>query len=166
MNPTCQLLVLEKAPNWHDSHENVTKLYPRIRKASLLLRSFPLPFPANSMTGPLLNCLQWILFAVLCHISMARSFVRLLPLNLLLIMVWVTYYLAIVTDPGRVPSWYEPNETSAGKAGLRWCKVCKVFKPYYLLPPRPASLMLDREHIIAVSVNAASSKWTTIVRGH
>jgi hypothetical protein len=62
-----------------------------------------------------------------------ETHVRLLPLNLLLIMVWVTYYLAIVTDPGRVPPWYEPSETSAGKAGLRWCKKCKVFKPYDIL---------------------------------
>jgi hypothetical protein len=56
---------------------------------------------------------------------------RLLPLNLLLGMVWLTYYLAVTTDPGGVPKWYEPTETSAGKAGLRWCKRCKVFKPYF-----------------------------------
>ena len=55
---------------------------------------------------------------------------RLLPLNVLLVMVWLTYYLSVTMDPGRVPLWYEPTETSAGKAGLRWCKICKVFKPF------------------------------------
>jgi hypothetical protein len=130
---------------WHNSRVqklripalNVTELYPRIRATSLRLCTF-LPYSSLICDQVLLlivfngYCTQYFVIFPWLGPSL-ETHVRLLPLNLLLVMVWVTYYLAIATDPGRVPPWYEPSETSAGKAGLRWCKKCKVFKPYDIL---------------------------------
>jgi len=77
--------------------------------------------------------------------------IRLLPLNILLGIVWLTYYLAVTTDPGAVPRWYEPTEAAAGKTGLRWCRKCKVFKPYVL--SQRFYIDVVHELIIAASVD-------------
>ncbi|CDS04752.1 hypothetical protein LRAMOSA07282 [Lichtheimia ramosa] len=71
----------------------------------------------------------------------------LIPFNLLVLMVYYNYYLACTTDPGRVPSGWEPpystfqNDdstrwqrqelpaTDTGMTGPRYCKQCKHYKP-------------------------------------
>ncbi|KAG2182832.1 hypothetical protein INT44_005813 [Umbelopsis vinacea] len=62
----------------------------------------------------------------------------LVPLNILVAMVFYNYYLSCATDPGRIPTDWEPPATIAqpteegkrmGITGPRFCKTCNVFKP-------------------------------------
>ncbi|RCH82677.1 Palmitoyltransferase [Rhizopus stolonifer] len=61
----------------------------------------------------------------------------LLPFNVLVIMTYYNYYLSVTTDPGKIPSNWEPPSslvmskeiTSEGITGPRYCKTCKVYKP-------------------------------------
>ncbi|KAI9490160.1 zf-DHHC-domain-containing protein [Zychaea mexicana] len=61
----------------------------------------------------------------------------LLPLNLLVLMVYWNYYLAVKTDPGQVPEeWVRSllvpcNEErrAEGITGPRYCKTCDIYKP-------------------------------------
>ncbi|KAI8987153.1 DHHC palmitoyltransferase-domain-containing protein [Pilobolus umbonatus] len=66
------------------------------------------------------------------------SFITLGPLNLLVGMVYYNYYLAVVTDPGKIPSYWEPpasivsnikENLAEGITGPRFCKACTVYKP-------------------------------------
>ncbi|KAI7903905.1 DHHC palmitoyltransferase-domain-containing protein [Cokeromyces recurvatus] len=66
-----------------------------------------------------------------------KSLIRLLPLNALVMMVFYNYYLAVVTDPGKIPTGWEPPSSlvifkeipSEGITGPRYCKSCQVYKP-------------------------------------
>ncbi|KAI8366111.1 DHHC palmitoyltransferase-domain-containing protein [Radiomyces spectabilis] len=60
------------------------------------------------------------------------------PLNLLVLMVYYNYYLAVTTDPGRIPADWEPPSSllittktnpSEGITGPRFCKSCNIHKP-------------------------------------
>ncbi|KAI7863572.1 DHHC palmitoyltransferase-domain-containing protein, partial [Spinellus fusiger] len=58
----------------------------------------------------------------------------LLPLNVLVVMVYVNYYLAVTTDPGRVPKDWTPAVLvqecrPKGITGPRACKGCQLYKP-------------------------------------
>ncbi|KAG0168899.1 Palmitoyltransferase [Apophysomyces sp. BC1034] len=66
-----------------------------------------------------------------------KSFIVLTPLNLLVLMVYYNYYLAITTDPGKVPTDWEPPSSlvpskenrTLGITGPRFCKSCDLYKP-------------------------------------
>jgi palmitoyltransferase len=66
---------------------------------------------------------------------------ELVKFNSLVLGIWISYYRACRTDPGRVPSSWrpksmsgddlvKPDQTSEG-AGTRsrWCRKCELFKP-------------------------------------
>ncbi|KAI9482907.1 MAG: palmitoyltransferase PFA4 [Benjaminiella poitrasii] len=67
----------------------------------------------------------------------STSLIMLLPLNVLVVLVFYNYYLAVSTDPGRIPSGWEPPSSlvvskeipSEGITGPRYCKSCQVYKP-------------------------------------
>ncbi|KAI7859007.1 zf-DHHC-domain-containing protein [Circinella umbellata] len=79
--------------------------------------------------------------------NVSTAFKVLIPLNLLVIMVYWNYYLAVQTDPGRVPiEWVNEiniidkipesilipcNEErrAEGITGPRFCKTCDIYKP-------------------------------------
>ncbi|KAI8372610.1 palmitoyltransferase PFA4 [Choanephora cucurbitarum] len=66
-----------------------------------------------------------------------QSVINLVPYNLLVIMVFYNYYLCVYTDPGKIPTNWEPPSslvtakeiTSEGITGPRYCKTCRVYKP-------------------------------------
>ncbi|KAI9027182.1 DHHC palmitoyltransferase-domain-containing protein [Phycomyces nitens] len=56
------------------------------------------------------------------------------PLNALVAMVFYNYYLAVTTDPGKVPSDWVPavvikENKPLGITGPRVCKACNIYKP-------------------------------------
>ncbi|KAH7886071.1 DHHC palmitoyltransferase-domain-containing protein [Phlebopus sp. FC_14] len=60
----------------------------------------------------------------------------LLPFNVLALMLLWNYYLCVVTDPGRVPTGWEPDTSSVDgyevkklTGGPRYCRTCENFKP-------------------------------------
>ncbi|OAD02964.1 hypothetical protein MUCCIDRAFT_142897 [Mucor lusitanicus CBS 277.49] len=63
----------------------------------------------------------------------------LLPMNILLISLYVNYYLACTTDPGHTPEGWEPpfsvlnpeedTVIRVGITGPRFCKKCDAYKP-------------------------------------
>ncbi|KAI8888132.1 zf-DHHC-domain-containing protein [Backusella circina FSU 941] len=60
----------------------------------------------------------------------------LLPLNVLIVLVYYNYYLAVITEPGEIPMNWEPPLLSPikelpaeGITGPRFCKTCNVYKP-------------------------------------
>ncbi|KAI8979585.1 DHHC palmitoyltransferase-domain-containing protein [Mycotypha africana] len=67
----------------------------------------------------------------------STSLMKLFPLNILVIMIFYNYYLAVITDPGKVPIDWEPPTSlmiakeipSEGITGPRYCKSCKRYKP-------------------------------------
>ncbi|KAG2230980.1 hypothetical protein INT48_002759 [Thamnidium elegans] len=67
-----------------------------------------------------------------------ESAIKLIPLNMLILMVFYNYYLAVTTDPGKIPIAWEPPSSliaplkemaSEGVTGPRFCKTCHVYKP-------------------------------------
>ncbi|ORX47477.1 zf-DHHC-domain-containing protein [Hesseltinella vesiculosa] len=61
----------------------------------------------------------------------------LIPLNVVVLLIYWNYYLAVTTDPGKVPSQWAPPASilSIGEKhipelpGPRFCKTCQVYKP-------------------------------------
>ncbi|KAI6047901.1 DHHC palmitoyltransferase-domain-containing protein [Pisolithus marmoratus] len=60
----------------------------------------------------------------------------LLPFNVVFVMLLWNYYLCIVTDPGGVPDYWEPDigsgegyEVKKHTGGLRYCRTCVRYKP-------------------------------------
>ncbi|KAI9323516.1 DHHC palmitoyltransferase-domain-containing protein [Dichotomocladium elegans] len=78
-----------------------------------------------------------------------QSAIALIPFNILVLMLYYNYYLACVTDPGKVPAGWEPPystihsqengkwirqkddlpATDTGITGPRYCKSCTQYKP-------------------------------------
>ncbi|KAI7896792.1 DHHC palmitoyltransferase-domain-containing protein, partial [Mucor mucedo] len=58
-----------------------------------------------------------------------ESAMTLLPLNALVGMVFYNYYLAVTTDPGKIPAYWVNKVASEGVTGPRFCKSCAVYKP-------------------------------------
>lgn len=52
--------------------------------------------------------------------------------NVLVACIWITYYRAIITDPGKVPDdWKAPELTNESEDHVRRrvCRKCEAFKP-------------------------------------
>ncbi|ORY97517.1 DHHC palmitoyltransferase-domain-containing protein [Syncephalastrum racemosum] len=71
--------------------------------------------------------------------SLLSQLKSLAPFNILVGLVFYNYYLAVSTDPGRVPSsWQVPDQymiptseqrRAQGITGPRFCKTCDAYKP-------------------------------------
>ncbi|CAO3650714.1 unnamed protein product [Mucor hiemalis] len=81
---------------------------------------------------------QLVLFLPAYEWWTAESAKLLIPLNALVIMVFYNYYLAVTTDPGKIPAYWEPPSSlitpikevaTEGITGPRYCKTCDVYKP-------------------------------------
>jgi len=66
------------------------------------------------------------------------SLAELIKFNSLLVALWICYYRACRTDPGRVPQGWSPapgvneGEQQAPEAQMarqRWCRKCETYKP-------------------------------------
>ncbi|RCH88439.1 Palmitoyltransferase [Rhizopus azygosporus] len=64
------------------------------------------------------------------------SILLLVPFNILVLFVFYNYYLAVTTDPGKIPTNWEPPSSliapviaTEGITGPRYCKTCKTYKP-------------------------------------
>ncbi|KAI8876536.1 zf-DHHC-domain-containing protein [Backusella circina FSU 941] len=66
------------------------------------------------------------------------GWLTLLPLNLFVFMIYYNYYMAVMTDPGKIPGFWEPpasligtikEQASEGITGPRFCKTCNRYKP-------------------------------------
>ncbi|KAI8099607.1 zf-DHHC-domain-containing protein [Halteromyces radiatus] len=92
------------------------------------------------LIGTLALTTQWfVLVPSLGGWSSPQTLKSLGPLNLGILVLSYYYYLAIVTDPGKVPEGWEPPysliqrpeevQSSKGETGPRFCRSCDAYKP-------------------------------------
>ncbi|CAO3624215.1 unnamed protein product [Cunninghamella blakesleeana] len=88
----------------------------------------------------LLITVQWgVLYPILTEWSFIEKLKLLSPINIGAFLLSYNYYLAITTEPGRVPDGWEPpysliNEPEQvqiknGETGPRYCRTCEAYKP-------------------------------------
>ncbi|KAI8086229.1 palmitoyltransferase PFA4 [Halteromyces radiatus] len=82
---------------------------------------------------------QYFIFIPALQESTFSTFQVLAPFNLFVLMIFYNYYLAVTTDPGRVPPHWEPpsfilninkeHNKSNQLNPPRFCKSCQIYKP-------------------------------------
>ncbi|CAO3689758.1 unnamed protein product [Rhizopus stolonifer] len=95
--------------------------------------------PGQVFVGGVLCLISFISYSpqvfLYSHISEWKEFIYLLaPFNLLVFFVFYNYYLAVSTDPGKIPFNWEPPSSLVpanheGITGPRYCKACQLYKP-------------------------------------
>ncbi|KAI8342988.1 DHHC palmitoyltransferase-domain-containing protein, partial [Chlamydoabsidia padenii] len=77
---------------------------------------------------------QYFIFIPGLQDSTLSTIQVLAPFNIFVLLIFYNYYLAVTTDPGKVPPQWEPpsfvlNTSDTTTTPPRFCKTCQVYKP-------------------------------------